>query len=181
MRVRICFVEVRFFCNQNLNSEHINITKNFIFRKEICIDPQLGYDDETKTMTKSPATMNNDKKCLALCLLICFIIICFLSTVFFFMIFPIFLIFIPRILSMNPISALGHSALAKKDGVNKPQSPAVIRAPTPYASPPQAMDKDPKPCSPFPSCINSPERVANAIFSDTPKSIDIELTEDQRE
>jgi hypothetical protein len=125
--------------------------------------------------------MNNNEKMFGALFSYFYYYLFFLSKVFFFMISSIILLFIPRVLSMNPISALGHSALAKKYGANKPQSPAVVRASIPYASPSQVMNKHPEPCSPFSSCVNSPERVANAIFGDTPKSIDIKLSEDQRE
>ena len=97
---------------------------------------------------------------------------------FFFMIFPILLILIPRVLSMNPISALGHSALSKKYGLNKPPPATMIRAQTPYSSPPQVMDKNSALCLPLPLCANSPELVANANYSDTPKSIDIKSSEE---
>jgi hypothetical protein len=118
---------------------------------------------------------------LALCLFIFLIIVYFFVGSFFFMIFPILLTLIPRVLSMNPISALGYSALSKKYGLNYSESPTMIKAQTPYSPPPPAMDKYSALCSPLPPCANSPERVANAIYSDTPESIEIEPLEKHRD
>ncbi len=97
------------------------------------------------------------------------------------MIFPILLILIPRVLSMNPISALGHSALSKKSEPNYLKSPTMSKEKTPHSSPPEAMDKSSALCSPLPPCANSPERIANAIYSDTPESIEIEPLEKHRD
>ncbi len=57
----------------------------------------------------------------------------------------------------------------------------MIKAQTPYSPPPPAMDKYSALCSPLPPCANSPERVANAIYSDTPESIEIEPLEKHRD
>jgi hypothetical protein len=95
--------------------------------------------------------------------------------------FLILLSLISRVLTMNTISAMGHSALWKKYAVNHLPSSAKIKVETPHSSPSRTIDSYQAPCSPLLPCVSSSEQLASADHRDSPKSIEMELLEEHRE
>jgi hypothetical protein len=105
----------------------------------------------------------------------------FFVVIFFSMIILILLTLIPCVLTMNTISAFGHSVLWKKYGRDEPSSAATVKAETPHSSPPQPMDTYQPPCSPLTPCDSNRESLTNVAHRDTPKSIDIEPLEEHHQ
>ncbi|UJR16712.1 hypothetical protein I4U23_003612 [Adineta vaga] len=111
------------------------------------------------------------------------------------MIYVLILIFtlVPHVLTMNPISALGYSALWKNHRRNQPSSAisiqketplpsvAAIQKETPLSSPIQVIDNNQLICSPPQSCINNFHSPTNDVREDTPKSIENESIEEHDE
>lgn len=97
------------------------------------------------------------------------------------MIFLVLLTIIPCVLTMNSLSPRGHVALWKKHARNDMLPAASVKAEIPYSSPPQAMNKYQSPCSPFSPCAKISELLVDTAHQDTPKSIEIEASEEQDE
>ena len=97
------------------------------------------------------------------------------------MIFLVLFTIIPCVLTMNSLSPRGHVALWKKHARNEPLPVANVKAKTPHSSPSKAMSRYQSPCSPFLPCAKSSELLVNIDNQDTPKSIEIEASEEQDE
>ena len=109
------------------------------------------------------------------------IIILFFVGTFLSMIFPILLSLIPRVLTMNPISASGHSALWKNYGLNHLPPAEKVKIEPSHSSPSRTIDSYQAPCSSLLPCVSHPEWLSNATHRDTPKSIELEPIEEHHE
>jgi len=95
------------------------------------------------------------------------------------MILLVLLTIIPCVLTMNSLSARGHAALWKKHARNDPLPATIVKTETPHSSSPQAMNIYQSPCSPSFPCAKNSELPVNTAHQDTPKSIEIEASEEQ--